>query len=81
MIDYKYEGDNIMIVMSYLKFVQDVKLGNLILCLDGIISFFVLECDIVGGKVKCRCENMVSLGEYKNVNLFGVIVDFFIFMQ
>lgn len=79
--DYKHEGDNTMIAMSYPKLAQDVKPGNLILCSDGTISLLVLECDTAGGKVKCRCENTASLGEHKNVNLPGVIVDLPTFTQ
>lgn len=73
--DYTHEGDTSMIAMSYPKLAQDVKPGNMILCSDGTISLMVLECDTAGGKVKCRCENTASLGERKNVNLPGIIVD------
>lgn len=61
--------------MSYKKLAQDVKPGMVILCADGTISFTVLACDVENGLVKCRCENSAVLGERKNVNLPGVVVD------
>jgi len=64
-----------MIAMSYQKLAQDLKPGNMILCSDGTICLTVLECDITAGTVKCQCENSASLGERKNVNLPGIIVD------
>jgi pyruvate kinase len=73
--NYDHEGDSSMIAMSYPKLAQDVKPGNMILCSDGTISLLVLECDTAAGTVKCRCENTASLGERKNVNLPGIIVD------
>ncbi|XP_044482222.1 pyruvate kinase, cytosolic isozyme-like [Mangifera indica] len=73
--DYTIKGDDKMICMSYKKLVQDVKPGMVILCSDGTISFTVLSCDVEAGLVKCRCENSAMLGERKNVNLPGVIVD------
>ena len=73
--DYTIKGDDKMISMSYTKLPQDVKPGMLILCADGTISFTVLSCDVQLGFVLCRCENSAMLGERKNVNLPGVIVD------
>lgn len=64
-----------MICMSYKKLSEDVKPGMVILCSDGTISFKVLSCDKQLGLVRCRCENSAVLGERKNVNLPGVIVD------
>lgn len=73
--DYSIKGDDNMICMSYKKLAQDVKPGMVILCADGTISFTVLSCDVKAGLVNCRCENSAMLGERKNVNLPGVIVD------
>ncbi|CAN1294692.1 Pyruvate kinase, cytosolic isozyme [Linum perenne] len=73
--DYTIKGDEKMICMSYKKLAQDVKPGMVILCSDGTISFTVLSCDKEAGLVQCRCENSAVLGERKNVNLPGVIVD------
>lgn len=61
--------------MSYKKLAEDVKPGSVILCADGTISFSVLSCDKQKGLVRCRCENTAVLGERKNVNLPGVVVD------
>ncbi|KAJ8763162.1 hypothetical protein K2173_025547 [Erythroxylum novogranatense] len=73
--DYSLKGDENMICMSYKKLAQDVKPGSVILCSDGIISLRVLACDKELGLVRCCCENSAVLGEKKNVNLPGVIVD------
>ncbi|KAI4343342.1 hypothetical protein L6164_010703 [Bauhinia variegata] len=73
--DYSIKGDENMICMSYKKLAEDVKPGMVILCSDGTISFTVLSCDKILGLVRCRCENSAVLGERKNVNLPGVVVD------
>ncbi|XP_020576124.1 pyruvate kinase, cytosolic isozyme-like [Phalaenopsis equestris] len=73
--DYSIKGDENMISVSYKKLAQDLKPGGVILCSDGTITFTVLSCDVEKGLVCCRCENSAILGERKNVNLPGVIVD------
>ncbi|XP_047973751.1 pyruvate kinase, cytosolic isozyme-like [Salvia hispanica] len=73
--DYDIKGDEKMISMSYKKLAEDVNPGSVILCADGTITFTVLSCDKAKGLVQCRCENTAMLGERKNVNLPGVIVD------
>jgi len=35
----------------------------------------VLECDVANGEISTRIENNASIGERKNMNLPGVIVD------
>ncbi|CAA0386653.1 putative pyruvate kinase [Arabidopsis thaliana] len=74
-IDYMIEGDSNVISMSYKKLAEDVKPGDVILCSDGTISLTVLSCDKSFGLVRCRCENSAILGERKNVNLPGIVVD------
>ncbi|RRT79046.1 hypothetical protein B296_00026098, partial [Ensete ventricosum] len=59
----------------YKKLPLDLKPGNSILCADGTITMTVLSCDPGAGTVRCRCENTAKLGERKNVNLPGVVVD------
>lgn len=73
--DYSIKGDENMISMSYKKLPHDLEPGGTILCADGTISLTVLSCDPDGGTVKCRCKNTAVLGERKNVNLPGVVVD------
>ncbi|CAL4964176.1 unnamed protein product [Urochloa decumbens] len=73
--DYSIQGDEKMISMSYKKLAVDLKPGSVILCADGTITLTVVHCDKEQGLVRCRCENTSMLGERKNVNLPGVIVD------
>ncbi|PIN10065.1 Pyruvate kinase [Handroanthus impetiginosus] len=73
--DYTIQGDENMISMSYKKLAVDLRPGSVILASDGTISLTVLECNKELGLVCCRCENTAVLGERKNVNLPGVIVD------
>ncbi|RZC65021.1 hypothetical protein C5167_008707 [Papaver somniferum] len=73
--DYTLKGDRNTICMSYKKLAEDVKPDSVILCADGTITLTVLSCDTKLGLVRCRCENSALLGERKNVNLPGVVVD------
>lgn len=73
--DYDIKGDPETISMSYKKLPVHLKPGNTILCSDGTITLTVLSCDPDAGTVRCRCENTAMLGERKNVNLPGVVVD------
>ena len=73
--DYTIHGDENMISMSYKKLAEDVKPQSDILCADGTITLKVLACDKERGLVRCRCENTAVLGERKNANLPGVVVD------
>ncbi|XBI26957.1 hypothetical protein VPH35_051539 [Triticum aestivum] len=73
--DYSIKGDGKMISMSYKKLAVDLKPGSVILCADGTITLTVLHCDKEQGLVRCCCENTAMLGERKNVNLPGVVVD------
>ncbi|KMZ72809.1 Pyruvate kinase [Zostera marina] len=73
--DYDLKGDTKTITMSYKKLPIDLKPGNNILCSDGTITLTVLSCDVKAGTVRCKCQNTAVLGERKNVNLPGVVVD------
>ena len=73
--DYSLKGDENMISMSYKKLAEDLKPKSVILCADGTITLTVLQCDRDSGLVRCHCENSAVLGERKNVNLPGVVVD------
>ncbi|KAH7276564.1 hypothetical protein KP509_39G012000 [Ceratopteris richardii] len=73
--DYSLKGNSKMITMSYKKLAHDLDPGSTILCSDGTITLTVLSCDTENGTVTVRCENTATLGERKNVNLPGVVVD------
>ncbi|TXG59327.1 hypothetical protein EZV62_013900 [Acer yangbiense] len=67
--------DENMICMSYKKLAEDLNPVSVILSSDGTITLTVLACDKELGLVRCCCENSAVLGERKDVNLPGVIVD------
>ena len=73
--DYSLHGDEYNVAMSYKKLPEDVTPGAEILIGDGSIVMTVLSCHPESGTVKCRCANTAMLGERKNVNLPGVVVD------
>lgn len=60
---------------SYKALARDVKPGSSILCADGSIVMEVISTDPGAGTVRARCKNTAMLGERKNVNLPGVVVD------
>jgi len=73
--DYDVEGDENTIALSYKKLAHDVKPGSQVLIADGSIVLSVLQCLPAEGLVKCKCLNSAMLGERKNCNLPGVVVD------
>ncbi|KAK9835247.1 hypothetical protein WJX81_008602 [Elliptochloris bilobata] len=73
--DYDVKGNDKLIAMSYKKLAEDVKPGSQILCADGSIVLEVLSTNPKAGTVHCKCLNNATLGERKNVNLPGVVVD------
>jgi pyruvate kinase len=73
--DYSLLGDERNIAMSYKKLPEDVEPGAEILIGDGSIVLTVKSCHPENGTVKCVCANTAPLGERKNVNLPGVVVD------
>ena len=73
--DYSFKGDNKKLACSYSTLAKSVTPGQQILVADGSLVLTVLSCDIPAGEVTCRIENNASIGERKNMNLPGVIVD------
>jgi len=71
--DYTFEGDNTKIACSYKSLPTSVKVGSKILIADGSIVAKVTE--ILADGVKAEVLNNAKLGEKKNMNLPGVIVD------
>eukprot|EP01016_Furgasonia_blochmanni_P002737 TRINITY_DN1106_c0_g2_i3.p1 TRINITY_DN1106_c0_g2~~TRINITY_DN1106_c0_g2_i3.p1 ORF type:complete len:532 (+),score=195.95 TRINITY_DN1106_c0_g2_i3:174-1769(+) len=71
--DYTFEGDNTKISCSYESLPKSVKVGSTILMADGTISCKVKE--IREKSVVTEVLNNSKLGEKKNMNLPGVVVD------
>ena len=73
--DYSFKGDSNKLACSYETLAKSVTPGQTILVADGSLMLTVLSCDEAAGEVACRVENNASIGERKNMNLPGVIVD------
>jgi pyruvate kinase len=73
--DYAFKGDNTKLACSYEKLATSVSPGQTILIADGSLVLTVISTDPSAGEVACRVENNASIGERKNMNLPGVIVD------
>lgn len=73
--DYSFKGDSTKLACSYGSLATSVTVGQTILVADGSLVLTVLSCDEAAGEVSCRVENNASIGERKNMNLPGVIVD------
>jgi pyruvate kinase len=71
--DYSFEGDTSKIACSYKKLPTTVKPGDSILAADGSIVMLVEEC--LEDSVVVTVQNNAKLGEKKNMNLPGAIVD------
>jgi pyruvate kinase len=73
--DYSFKGDNTKIACSYPSMATSVQPGQSILVADGSLVLTVLSCDVSAGEITTRVENNASIGERKNMNLPGVVVD------
>merc|ERR1719223_485032 len=73
--DYTYLGDKHKLGCSYPALATSVVPGQSILVADGSLVLTVLSCDEAAGEVTCRIENNAAIGERKNMNLPGVVVD------
>jgi len=73
--DYAFKGSNKKLACSYPQLPTSVSPGQQILVADGSLVLTVLNCDESAGEVSCRVENNASIGERKNMNLPGVVVD------
>lgn len=73
--DYSFKGDSSKLACSYPSLAKSVTVGQSILVADGSLVLTVLSTDIAAGEVICRIENNASIGERKNMNLPGVVVD------
>uniref|UniRef100_A0A7S1UWV7 Pyruvate kinase n=1 Tax=Grammatophora oceanica TaxID=210454 RepID=A0A7S1UWV7_9STRA len=73
--DYSFKGDSKKLACSYPAIAKSVTVGQQILVADGSLVLTVLSIDEGAGEVSCRIENNASIGERKNMNLPGVVVD------
>lgn len=73
--DYSFKGNNKKLACSYQSLATSVNPGQSILVADGSLVLTVLSIDVPAGEVTCRIENNAAIGERKNMNLPGVIVD------
>ena len=73
--DYTYKGDKNKLACSYPAICTSVTVGQSILVADGSLVLTVLSIDEAAGEVTTRVENNAGIGERKNMNLPGVVVD------
>src|SRR5512136_2111401 len=66
------EGTEALASTTYDQLPADVKPGDRILLVDGLIELRVL--DIVGDTVRCRVVTGGDIGDHKGINLPGVVV-------
>ena len=71
--DYSIEGTKDRIACSYKSLPKTVKPGDQILIADGTMVCTVLEC--LDSSVKVKVKNKATIGEKKNMNLPGCVVD------
>eukprot|EP00892_Ulva_mutabilis_P007097 jgi/Ulvmu1/475/UM001_0483.1 len=72
---YDTKGNANLIACSYTKLAEDVRPGIQILVADGSLVLEVVECLPKESCVKCKAVNTATIGERKNMNLPGVVVD------
>lgn len=64
-------GDETSCAISYKDLCHDVKNGDLILIADGLVGLEVQE--IINNKIYCIVKNNATIGNFKNVNVPGVV--------
>ena len=73
--DYTFKGDSSKLACSYPALCTSVTVGQSILVADGSLVLTVVSIDEAAGEVTARIENNAGIGERKNMNLPGVVVD------
>lgn len=73
--NYEFLGDNTKLACSYAELATSVTPGQSILVADGSLVLEVISCDPANKEVACKIMNNASLGERKNMNLPGVVVN------
>lgn len=74
-MDYEYLGDSEKIAISYPGLYDDIHIGGKILIEDGNLSLTVLEKDEKNKELICVANNTRLLGQKKNCNVPGVILN------
>lgn len=77
--DYTRKGDSSYLPCSYKQLPRSVSVGGKILVADGSVMLKVTE--ILNQSVKCEILNNATIGERKNMNLPGCIVDLPVLME
>jgi len=72
--DYSHKSDGTKLGITYDKLPSSVKPGNQILIADGSLVLEVVKV-LNKAEVKCKVMNDCGIGERKNCNLPGVLVD------
>lgn len=73
--DYGFKGTTKKLACSYPQLARSVQPGQQILVADGSLVLTVLALDPALGEISCRIENNAAIGERKNMNLPGVVVE------
>lgn len=73
--DYSFKGNSQKLAISYDQMASSVKPGQTILIADGSLVLEVVSADVATGLVTTTIQNNAKIGERKNCNLPGVIVD------
>jgi len=73
--DYEAIGDETTIPISYKNIASALQPGSQVLMADGAVMMQVTSTDCGAGTVECVMLNDAKLGETKNCNLPGVVVD------
>ena len=73
--DYAFKGDNTKLACSYPALCTSVTIGQSILVADGSLVLTVTSIDEAAGEITTRIGNNAGMGERKNMNLPGVVVD------
>lgn len=73
--DYTFQGDSTKLACSYEGLAKSDQTGQTILVADGSLVLTVKSINEEAGEVTCNVENTASIGERKNMNLPGVVVD------
>jgi len=71
--DYNIEGDNTRIACTYKSLKESVSIGSTIYMADGSVTCEVTE--LLDNSVMVKCLNGATIGERKNMNLPGAILD------